>query len=121
MVLFSSSPRPKFTSSSSRLDTGVKLIITSSDTKDVYVRPCISLIGHHMQIYTCLFTSFLVVRNAVFLIITGGGKDFRFPNEKFPDFVHPYNLLEYFQNKEIDSNKTETPVYKWIYQRTTVS
>ena len=59
-----------------------------------------------MQIYTCLFTSFLVVRNAVFLIITGGGKDFRFPNEKFPDFVHPYNLLEYFQNKEIDSNKT---------------
>ena len=92
MLLFSSSPGPKFTPSSSRLDTGEKLIIASSDTKDVYIRPCISLIGHHMQIYTCLFTSFLVVRNAVFLIITGGGKDFRFPNEKFPDFVHPYNL-----------------------------
>ena len=29
-----------------------------------------------------------------------------FRNEKFPGFVHPYNLLEYFQNKEIDSNKT---------------
>ena len=29
-----------------------------------------------------------------------------FPNEKFLGFVHPYNLLEYFQNKEIDSNKT---------------
>ena len=41
-----------------------------------------------------------------------------FRNEKFLGFVHPYNLLEYFQNKEIDSNKTvETPVYKWIYQR----
>ena len=106
MLLFSSNPGPKFTTSSSRLDTGEKLIIASSDTKDVYIRPCISLIGHHMQIYTCLFTSFLVIRNAVFLIITGGGKDFRFSYEKFPDFVHPYNLLEYFQNKEIDSNKT---------------
>ena len=29
-----------------------------------------------------------------------------FRNEKFLGFVHPYNLLEYFQNKEIDSNKT---------------
>ena len=29
-----------------------------------------------------------------------------FQNEKFLNFVHPYNLLEYFQNKEIDSNKT---------------
>ena len=29
-----------------------------------------------------------------------------FGNEKFLGFVHPYNLLEYFQNKEIDSNKT---------------
>ena len=47
-----------------------------------------------------------MVRNAVFLIITGGWKDFMFRNEKFLGFVHPYNLLEYFQNKEIDSNKT---------------
>ena len=29
-----------------------------------------------------------------------------FRNEKFLGFVHPYNLLEYFQNKEIDLNKT---------------
>ena len=29
-----------------------------------------------------------------------------FRNEKFLGFVHPYNLLEYFQNKETDSNKT---------------
>ena len=29
-----------------------------------------------------------------------------FQNEKFLNFVHPYNLLEYFQNKETDSNKT---------------
>ena len=27
-------------------------------------------------------------------------------NEKFLGFEHPYNLLEYFQNKEIDSKKT---------------
>ena len=45
-----------------------------------------------------------MVRNAVFLIITGGREFFR--NEKFLGFVHPYNLLEYFQNKMIDSNKT---------------
>ena len=29
-----------------------------------------------------------------------------FQNEKFLDFEHPCNLLEYFQNKEIDSKKT---------------
>ena len=52
-----------------------------------------------------LFTSILV-RNAVFLIINGGWKDFMFRDEKFWRFVHPYNLLEYFQNKETDSNKT---------------
>ena len=29
-----------------------------------------------------------------------------FRNEKFLGFAHPYSLLEYFQNNEIDSNKT---------------
>ena len=29
-----------------------------------------------------------------------------FRNKKSLGFVHPYNLLEYFQNKEIDLNKT---------------
>ena len=29
-----------------------------------------------------------------------------FRNEKFLGIVHPYNLLEYFQNKETESNKT---------------
>ena len=47
-----------------------------------------------------------MVRNAVFLIIIGGWKDFMFPNEKILGSVHPYNLLEYFQNKKTDSNKT---------------
>ena len=46
-----------------------------------------------------------MVSNAVFLFITSGWKDFSFRNGKFLDFVHPYSLLEYFQNKEIDSNK----------------
>ena len=27
-------------------------------------------------------------------------------NEKFLGFAHPHNLLEYFQNKESNSNKT---------------
>ena len=66
---FLSNPGPKFTPSSNRLDTGEKLIITSSVTKDVYIRPCISLIRHHMQIYTStsgLFTRILVVRNSFF-------------------------------------------------------
>ena len=51
MLFFSSNPGPKFTPSSNRLDTSEKLIITSSVTKDVYIRPCISLIRHHMPIY----------------------------------------------------------------------
>ena len=41
-----------FTPSFNCLDTGEKIIITSSVTKDVYIRPRISLIRHHMQIYT---------------------------------------------------------------------
>ena len=38
--------------SSNRLKTGDKLIITSSITRDVYIRLCISLVRYHMQIYT---------------------------------------------------------------------
>ena len=49
---FSSNPEPKFTPSSNSLDNGGKSIITSSVTKGVYIRPCISLIKHHMQLYT---------------------------------------------------------------------
>ena len=40
------------------------------------------------------------------LIIRRGWKDFMFSNDKFLEFEHPYNLFEYFQNKNIDSNKT---------------
>ena len=47
-----------------------------------------------------------MVRKAVFLITTGGWKDFMCRNEKFLGFAHPHNLLEYFQNKESNSNKT---------------
>ena len=43
MLLFSN-PGPKFTPSSNRVDTGEKLRITSSVTKDVYIFPCISYI-----------------------------------------------------------------------------
>ena len=51
-MLFFSNPGPKYTPTSNRLNIGEKLIITSSVTKDVYIRPCISLIKLHMQIYT---------------------------------------------------------------------
>ena len=30
-----------------------------------------------------------------------------FQNEKFLGFVRPYNLLEYFQSKDIDSTTTK--------------
>ena len=46
---FLSNPGPKFTPSSNRLDTGEKLRITSSVNKEVYIRPCISLIRHHIS------------------------------------------------------------------------
>ena len=52
--------------------TGKKLMITSSFTKDVYIRPSILLIRHQRQIYTHLesdlFTSTLVFGNVVYLI-----------------------------------------------------
>ena len=50
-MLFFSNPRLKYTLSSNHLNTSDKLIITSPVTKDVYIRPCISLIRYHMQIY----------------------------------------------------------------------
>ena len=43
---------PGLTPSSTRLNNSEKLIITPSFTKDVYIRPCISLIRHQRQIYT---------------------------------------------------------------------
>ena len=93
---------------SNPLKTGDKLTITSSVTKDIYIRRCISLIRYHTQIYTsfksALFTFTLVVWNTVFLIKIYDWKDFMFQNEKFLGFEHPYNLFEYFQNKGIDSN-----------------
>ena len=56
-----------------------------------------------MRVMPGLFTSILVFRNAVFLIITGGWKDFMFQNGKYLGFII---LSEYLQNKKIDSNKT---------------
>ena len=42
-VCFFSNPGPKYTPSCNRLNTSEKVIITSSVTKDVYIRPRISL------------------------------------------------------------------------------
>ena len=59
-----------------------------------------------MRIKSGLFTSVLVVGNPIFFsIITGGLEYFMFQSKQFQDFVHPHNLLGYFQNKEIDSNQ----------------
>ena len=85
-MLFFSNPGSKYTPFSNRLNSSDKLIITSSVTKDVYIRPCISLIRYHIQIpnaslKSSLLTSTLVVGNAVFRI-------------KIPGFGHPYNLFE---------------------------
>ena len=105
---FLSNAGPKFTPSSNHFDTGEKLIITSSVTKDVYIRPCILLIRHHMQIYTStsgLFTRILVVRNS-FFNHNWWLKRFCFEIKKCLGFVHHYSLLGCFQNKEIDSKKT---------------
>ena len=41
--VFFSKPGPKYTPSCNHLNTSEKVIITSSVTKDVYIRPCISL------------------------------------------------------------------------------
>ena len=49
---FSAATQGLTSPSSNRLDTGEKLIILSSVTKDVYMRPYISLIRHHMHMYT---------------------------------------------------------------------
>ena len=40
-----------------------------------------------------------------------------FQNEKFLGFVHPCNLLEYFQSKDIDSKKKKKVKCKDVYRR----
>ena len=95
--MFFSNPEPKYMLFSNRSNSGDKLIITSSVTKDVYIRPCISLIRYlckYIHLKSSLFTSTLVVGNAVSRIKIGDWKDFMFRNDKFPGFGHPYNLFE---------------------------
>ena len=55
--------------SSNRFKTVYKLIITSSVTKGVYIRPCILLIRWHMQyarLKSGLFASTFVLGNSIF-------------------------------------------------------
>ena len=84
-------------------------MITSSITKDVYIGPCILLIRYYMQIYTskvwfiCLY--FGGWKHS-FLIKLDDWKYLMLRNEKFPGFEDPYNLFEYFQTKDTDSNST---------------
>ena len=42
----------------------------------------------------------------IFLIKIDGWKDFKFRNDKFPGFEHPYKFFEYFQNNGIDLKTT---------------
>ena len=83
--------------SSNGLNTSDKLVITSSVTKGAHIRPCISLIRYHMQIYTSwvwlVYLSTFAVGNAVFQIKTDNGKISCF-EFTIPGFGHPYNLLE---------------------------
>ena len=108
-MLFFSHPWPKGKPSSNRLNTGDKLTITSSVTKDVYIRPCISLIRYHMQIYvlslvqlpllwwlkTQFFESKLVAEKI---------SCFEMTNFQALDTLTIYSNI--FQNKTIDSNNT---------------
>ena len=106
MLSFSSNLGPNFTPSSNHLDTGEKLMITSSVTKDVYVRPCISPIKLHMQIcasYAWFIYLYFGVQKRRFFNHNWWLKIFMFQNGKYPGFII---LSEYLQNKKIDSNKT---------------
>ena len=50
------------------MNSGHKLIITSSGTKDVYIRPCISLIRYHMQKYMSYIYSRILKTSLVYFI-----------------------------------------------------
>ena len=63
-----------------------------------------------MQIYTYANIWFIYLYfggwKQFSLIKIDGWIDFMFRNVKFPGFEHPCKLLEYLQNKGIDSNNT---------------
>ena len=104
-------PGFKYTLSSNRLNTVEKSIIVSSVTKNVYIRACISLISTKGSLY---------VLSLIYLPLLWWLKRFHVMKWEFSGIWNPYNLSEYFQNKEIDWNKTlGTLVYKWIYQQQT--
>ena len=87
-MLFSN-PGPKYTQSSNRLNNGEKLIIASSVIKDVYIRPCISLIRHYMSKVWFIYLYFGCCKRIFFLIKICGWKDFMFRYDKFPGFGTP--------------------------------
>ena len=96
-----------------------QLIITSSVTKDVYIHTPLHLANQTPK-------ANIYVLGLVYLLLTlvvGNTKDSIFWNNKFPGFGNPYNLFKYFQNKDIDSNKTLwiNATIQRVYQRTTVS
>ena len=96
-MFFFSNPRSKYTSFSKRLNSGDKLIITSSVAKTsiyVFAFRQSDTICKYIRLESSLFASTLVVGNAVFQIKISDWKDFMFRNDKFPGFGHPYNLFE---------------------------
>ena len=101
-ILIFSHPAHKYTPSSKRLNTGKKSIITSSVTKDVYLRPS-GTICEYIQLKSGLST--LVVRHAVFWIKIDGWKDFMLQNDKFPSFGY-LGIYSNISKITLDSNNT---------------
>ena len=108
--------------SSNRFNTGDKLIITSSITKDVYIRPRILLTGCHMQIYRSgLFTSTLVFGNS-FFNQTWWLKGFDVSKWKISGLWTLLQVIWIFPKWEYWFKCfVGMPQYKWIYQIATVS
>ena len=106
MLSFSSNLGSNFTPSSNHLYTGEKLMITSSVTKDVYIRPCISLIRPHMQIHACyawFIYLYFGVQKRGFFNHNWWLKRFYVSKRKISGL---YNFIRIFTKKEVDSNKT---------------
>ena len=87
-MLFFSNSRPKYTSSSNRLNTDDKLINTSSVIKDIYIRPCISLIRDHIQ-YICLKS---VLYTCFYF---GGWKRFVFESKLMTEIISCFEMTNF--------------------------
>ena len=102
-MLFFSNPGPKYTPSSNRLNTGDKLIITSSVIKDVYIRPYFQVPYANIYVLGLVYLTLLWWLETLFFKSKLVMKRFHVSKLQISGL---WTSLQFIRSKGIDSNNT---------------